>query len=272
MKSLFKYVITALVAFAICHSQSHQSLAQGLVWSLPEDTSYVRYEGEYKETIFRPENVNGDLSLSWRRSLTIRSVGKLTADYKGEQLPCRWLEFEMSTGREVAGRIAAGPGGYGIIKVLVPEKFITGKSRDQNNIPVEYIPIVKGYRKIDDNPVETLNGGILQLYPMFSLLRNYTDVKDAGQENLELNQINYTCTKNTAKLSFESPVSRSTHEATMWQSADAKFGLAKWQVKIEREKKDGTAARGDFRPESEITVKMEAVEQGDGDQSRIAEQ
>ena len=49
--------------------------AQGLIWSLPEqEGTWVRYEGEYKQTEFRPGVATGDQIFNWRRNVTIKSL------------------------------------------------------------------------------------------------------------------------------------------------------------------------------------------------------
>jgi hypothetical protein len=246
------------------------SQAQGLVWSLPEDTSFVRFEGDYKETLFRPQNVQGDLSLQWRAHLIIRSVGKEEADFNGRSVPCRWLEFESVTGREVAGKIQPGPGGLILVKALVPEEKINGKSRDENDIAIEYLPIIKGFMKIDDKPVEELETKILQLYPLLTQLRNYSDLKSQGQESLEIAGQNVDCQKLLGSVATENNTSRSTNTATIWETKGVPFGLAKYSVKIEREQKDPLADRTEYRPAAEITIVMQAIEHGSGDQSKLA--
>jgi hypothetical protein len=266
MRATVRFLLTLIITLSGLATAN----AQGIVWSLPDDTSFVRFEGDYKETVYRPQNNDGDLILSWRRILFIRSVGAETAEYNGEFTPCRWLEFEMQTGKEVAGKIQPGPGGYLVIKALVPEKAITDKTKDADGIPMEFLPMVKGFRKIDDRPVEELPAGVLQLYPTLTLLRNYTSLESGGAEDVTMAGQTIATEKFQGEMVIENPTTRSTHHATIWKADGVPFGLTKWTVKIEHEKKDSTADRADFRPSVEISMTMEATEKGTNDQSKLA--
>ena len=54
--------------------------AQGLIWKLPKDGTWVEFEGEYSQTEFRPNSPDGDLKPEpWSRRLRISSVGQQMA-------------------------------------------------------------------------------------------------------------------------------------------------------------------------------------------------
>ena len=84
MLRTFSFVLS-LVGAVLSSSAS----AQGLIWSLPEDGKWVRFEGTYQQTELRPNSNEGPLQLEWVQHITIKSVGKEDADFKGQKVPCR---------------------------------------------------------------------------------------------------------------------------------------------------------------------------------------
>jgi len=47
---------------------------------------------------------------------------------------------------------------------------------------VSFIPVVKGYRKIGDEPAAALEGQVFDLYPMVSFLRHFRNLESTGDE------------------------------------------------------------------------------------------
>ena len=248
---------------------SSELSAQGLLWSLPEDGQWVRYEGDYLETDKRPEAAEGDLKIHWDRHVIIKSVGKENTQFEGQEVPCRWIEFKSLTGHTIEGAIDPGPAGEVIYKVLVPESAVNGKNSNPFGLPLAFVPIVKGYRKIGDKAVTKIGAGVLQLYPMITLLQQYPNLKETGEEDLDLPLGATTAKKWTGSHKMEREESRSQNAATFWRSSDVPFGLAAWKVKIERESKEASSPRSEFEPKSEIEVDMKAAEIGDNAQSEI---
>src|SRR5262245_46496972 len=122
------------------------SSAQMLIWNLPNDDGvWVRFEGAYKQTRARPNSNAGDENLEWGRQLTISSVGRETVDGRA----CRWVEFKSIT-KPSGLEQKPGPGDSYIYKVLIPEDHVIGKTVDAETIPVTYLPIVKGWRKVGE--------------------------------------------------------------------------------------------------------------------------
>ncbi len=263
-------LLNTLTLAGLCYSLmcTASVFGQGLVWSLPEDGSWIRYEGDYRQVVYRPKSNLGDLTLAWRRHLEIRSVGTENAEWNGANVACRWLEFEVITG-VAEGEIKAGPGGHQIYKVLVPESEITGQSRDANQIPVEYLSVVKGYHQIDDAPFREIASGVFQPYPTVSLLRNFKDLSAAGTTSLSVTLGNYQASEYAGELVSEDTDSRSTNKTQVWSSQEVPFGLVKWTVQIDREEKDASDVRDNFKAHSQIRVTMEAHETGTGAQSKI---
>ena len=142
----------------------------------------MRYEGDYVQFDDRPNDpVNKRLKLGpWRRHLTLKALKKTQADYQGATVDCQWFEIKVITASEKGGdgTLKPGPGGQRIYKVLVPLDRIfgppvNGKVVDKDSIPIAYLPVVKGYRRFGERPVEPITTGVLQTYPMISLLASY---------------------------------------------------------------------------------------------------
>ncbi len=248
--------------------------AQGLIWSLPEDGTEIRYEGTYKQVEFRPNSAEGDLTIEWIRHVILKSVGSEMAEYQGEQVPCRWLELKVVTGRASESGVLPGPGGDRIYKVLVPEPAIQGQLVDSENIPVSFIPIVRGFRKSGDQQAqpEPIESEVLQIYPGLSLLRHYrTFVREPNEsEDIVVSGESFLAEKYKGTEVLESPISRSTQEAEIWRSNDIPFGVARWTVKVLRETKTNIDPRSEFERFAEITVTMQAQEIGRSARSELA--
>ncbi len=59
--------------------------AQGLLWSFPEEGTWARYEGTYRQIKIRPNVAEGNEELNWIRELTIKSLGSESAEYQGQE-------------------------------------------------------------------------------------------------------------------------------------------------------------------------------------------
>lgn len=246
---------------------------QGLVWSLPPDGTWVRYAGDYVQTDTRADVVPGTPNtemLTWQRQLTISSVGGMQADYDGKTVPARWLEFKVVTGPVQNGMIVPGPGGQRIYKVLVPESAVIGDVRDEAGIPVSYLPVIKGYRKLGEGEAQEITSGVLQVYPLLTLLEHYEDLKKVaeGQDpGIPLGAVQ--ATEYEGEKVFETRRMRSTNRAKLWRSPDVPFGLAKWTVTLQREVKEPSQPRSEFKETSTITETMAAQATGADAQSEL---
>ena len=253
--------------------------AQGLVWSLPADGTWVKYAGTYKQKQERPGNPNGPLELEWIVNLTIQSVGEAMADIDGVSTQCRWLEFKLVNGKPGAGGVEAGaaidPGPHGtrIYKVLVPVDKINGKLVDAQNLPVTYLPIVSGFKKIGSRPVEPIEEKVLQVYPVLTLFANYLDLAPNGDVvDVELKGYGSVKAKQmTGSLKLQSPTNRSVNTGDIWLSDEVPFGWAKSTVKVVREQKSQNAEEAEYAADAEIDVELSAVEKGEGAKSDLAE-
>lgn len=258
----------AFVASLLC---ARGAEAQGILWSLPEDGSWVRFEGTLQQTEIRPEAAEGNLVIQWLRHVTVKSVGKENAEFNGETVPCRWIEIKVVTGKESEKGLDAGPVGTRIVKALIPESRISGKTLYGDNIPVAFIPVVKGYRKLGEQPVQPIESNVLNIYPLLSPLMYYRKLEAGeGEEDPMVKIPGVTAAaKFTGQMTVESPTTRTENTGEFWASENVPFGLAKWKVKEVRSGKDRAQSREDFKPMSEVTVEMSAQASGNDAQSEI---
>lgn len=259
---MFRTSLNLVAVLAILSGLSASTAtAQGLIWKIPEDGSLVHFEGTYRQIEAQPGSSEGNLEMEWIRQLTIKSVGSEDAEYKGETVPCRWLEMKLQTGRVKDGLIATGTVGERIYKVLIPEQAIIGQTRDGEGIPVTYLPIVRGYRKTNDKdptPRE-ITSKVFQLYPVISLVRHYRDMqRSSTPEPVRVGQEDVDATKLSGSFEQESPTTRVLHESSLYLSDSVPFGLARWTVKVTQEAKGEVEPRTEFKFVSEINVDMTA--------------
>ena len=250
---------SALLVCLLTVSSGLPAQAQGLLWNLPEDGTQIKVEGTYEQTIFRPQSTQGNLELSWLRHMTIRSVGKKDAEYKGEMQPCRWIEIKVQTGSQSADGVATGSVGERIYRVLVPESVIRGSVNDPEGLPVSYIPIVEGYRKTNDRDLtpKPINSKVLQIYPIISLIRHYKTMTESDiEQTVQIGAMDVVAKELTGQLVQESSTRRFTHKTTLLRSDQVPFGLAQWEVQINEERKADVQTRDEFQPVSEVKVKM----------------
>jgi hypothetical protein len=274
--TLAAVLLSALVAdfAAVAH-------AQGLIVRLPKDGTWVRYEGSIKQVEFRPDAPEGDIQMEWIQHLTIKSVGREQALYRGKQVPCRWIEIKIVTGKPSEAGVDAGPVGERIYKILVPEERVVGDIADGEKIPFSFLDIVKGFRKVGSGaatPIPLVRGseGAFQVYPLIGPLMHYDAIEavGGGPEQVQLTGGPAVKTKKfKARRVIESPTTRTTSDAEFWEcdGDSIPFGLAKWTAKTTVDKKDNTAPRANaFKPATQVNVEMSAHESGTGAKSEIA--
>jgi hypothetical protein len=246
--------------------------AQVLIWNIPEeDGSWVRFEGTYKQTQARPNVATGDTLLEWRQELTISSVGGQDSEYQGRTVPCRWVEFKSVT-KPAGVDQPPGPGGVIIYKVLIPVEAVIGKPIDGESVPVTFLPVVDGLRKVGDRAVEKVQPGALAVYPHISQLTYYPDLAPISNQAEELTVAGETVRAqvNKGKRELQDNRSRSVNSATLWLAEKLPFGIAKFTVNVQRDQKLPTAPVDDFRRVTVIDVDMTAVEVGKNARSEIA--
>ena len=262
--------VRLLAAFAAVFVGVGTVHASGLIWSLPEDGAWVRYEGKYVQESLSDVSEDGSETLEWLRHLTIKSVGREEAEYNDQQEMCRWIEIKVITGKPSEAGINPGPVGARIYKVLVPESRIIGDTKDRDEIVVSMLPIVKGYRRIGEGEVQPINAKALRIFPTISLLMHYTElevVNESDSADIPVGAVDARHVKGT--WTMERTDSRTTNVGEIWISDDVPFGLAQWTVKNNRETKDGTDARTEFREATRVSVEMSAHETGEDAESEL---
>lgn len=240
-----------------------QLSAQGLIWSLPADGTLVRYKGTYTQQMRRDDASDGDLTLTWDRIVEIRSVGAEDGDYLGETVPCRWIEIKVETGKSPEGVLDAGPGGIRMFKLLVPEVAIRGSVDEPvaqgRSVFASHIPIVRGYRKIGDEPTQEIETKLFQLYPIVSLLRHYPELIEGESSQTSVLAGDFATTKYTGTVVMETNTYRSTNTGEFARSETMPFGIVAWTAKTVSEEKGATDPRSSFREAVVIEEAMKAI-------------
>ncbi|MCA9064083.1 MAG: hypothetical protein KDA96_13520 [Planctomycetaceae bacterium] len=229
--------------------------AQGLLYYLPEDGQQVEYEGILTEAT----SATDENPLKWNRELIIRSVGREDAEFNGEVQPCRWIEIKLVTGQAGAEGIVPGPVGSRVYKLLVPESRIMPEPEDDDTIPNDMIPIVRGYRRLGEESVQELNVRAVRIYPTICLLTHYDGAEVvASNEDADVLKQNLRVSAKhmKGKHVMERPESRSTNDGEYWVTQEVPFGIARWVVTVTRETKESTAARDAFKVVSILKVDM----------------
>ncbi len=256
------FFVLLLFSAAMC-LHTHSAAAQGLIFSLPEDGVGIEYEGKLIQETVRPELEDGREVLEWTRSLSIKSVGREDAEYDGQVQPCRWLEIKVVTGKAGAAGIDAGLVGARIYKILVPESKVIDTPVDAQTIPNSYLPIVRGYRRLGEERVESIGSRGLVMYPTLCLLANYETPEvvseSAAIENTSGRE-SFDSRHMRGVIVRERQTARSTNTADFWVSGDVPFGLAGWKVKVDGEVKGATDDRSTFSRLTTVTCDMKVRE------------
>ena len=247
--------------------------AQILIWNLPQDEgAWIRLEGAYRQTRARPNSNAGEEILEWRSELTISSVGRENVDVDGSEVSCRWVEFKSLTKPNGVDQ-QPGPGDTFIYKVLIPEDRVIGKTTDQQGLPITFLPIVKGFRRVGHRGVEAVQEKALAVYPTIALVTYYPDLKAEGEEAQQLqvagNPVAVQLFKGTRK--YKRATNRSANAASLWRSDEVPFGLARFQVTLTVEQKDLSASDDEFQRDSLIEVDMAAVAVGNDARSELGD-
>ena len=246
--------------------------AQGIICQLPVDGTWVRFEGTYAQVQIRPDTAAGKVEIDpWKEHVTIKSVGEEKAEYHGEEVPCRWIEIKIERGRVRDGKIDTGLTGLEIYKVLIPEAAVITDNVDAKGVPVSFLPLVKGFRKMGKAEPKPLTEPTLQLYPLGILIGYYRELKvvaegvdaEVGIGAIKADQLK-------GEITIERPDSRTIQESTIWKSAECAFGIARWTAKLTRQTKDDQSPRDDFKTVSEVSIEMAAQETGTDAKSELS--
>ena len=162
--------------------------------------------------------------------------------------------------------------GARVYKVLVPESKINSNASDEDTIPNTMLPIVRGYRRLGEEPVEAIKSTGLVVYPTLCLLANYQDPQTiASSDRIESadQRDSFDAQRMTGTVVRERLDARSSNKSEYWVSDDVPFGLAGWNVTITRESKPATADRESFSTVSTVTCSMRVKDILDSAESEI---
>ncbi len=167
--------------------------------------------------------------------------------------------------------VDTGLTGLTIYKVLVPTTKVLFNAVDDDGVPVSFLPIVKGYRKIGKSEPKEMTQPALQLYPLAVLAGYYRDEQITGtDDDPEAGIGAIKADKLQATIAIERNSSRTVQETTIWRSKEVPFGIARYDAKIIREVKDEQQSRDDFKPLSEVVISLKAQEAGEDAKSELA--
>ncbi|QDT38703.1 hypothetical protein [Stratiformator vulcanicus] len=267
LKRLARGAFFAIVAG--CYAAS-PAAAQGLIWYPPkEDGAEFRYEGTFEQTNFEPNSVED--TFTWDRRLTIRTFGPVDADFDGKTQPCWWLEFKLETGKISETGIDTGPAGPVLSKVLVPESAIRDQPVDELGLPVSFLPIVRGYIRVGNGPVQELEAKAFQVFPRLATLRHYrpTELTKGSESTIDTPAGSFTATEYEADSNVESRDFQVKNQATLFVSPEAGVGPVRWSSRTERSRKESTQPRATFELKSRTSETMELRNIGTALQSEL---
>lgn len=260
----------ALLAGAFALGQSSCDAA-GLIWKLPADGTSATYSGTYSQLVRRTDPTQQDVTLTWNRTITIRSVGREDVDIDGRRVPARWIEIEQSTGRQEGGVIQAGPGGRVIVKLLVPESSISGDTVDEVGVPQSFIPIVEGYRQVDDEPVQKLDAMAFDPSPQVTLLGQPQRLSAGGEtDSVSIGGRTMSGEVWTAESVIESRRKKVEIQTQLTMSGESPFGPLGWDVTVASQQKQAGQSRDEFIPTTQTDESMKLVAVSDGATSLLS--
>uniref|UniRef100_A0A7C4QNH5 Uncharacterized protein n=1 Tax=Schlesneria paludicola TaxID=360056 RepID=A0A7C4QNH5_9PLAN len=259
---MWRWRLAVLMACWAC--MASQAAAQGLVMRLPEDGAWVRFEGTYAQTEVRPNNAAGRIEIPpWREQITVKSVGTEMAEFRGETVPCRWIEVKVERGREAEGKIDVGVSGLEIYKVLVPEAAVSADPVLDDGIPNSFLPIIRGYRKLGQGEPQPIAEPAFRVYPLavlFGYCRDLQTEEKGVDPGIGLGAVSADVLVGSCQ--YERKTSRTQLETKIWASTEVPFGIAAWSAKIIRSVKDEEAPRANFQPVTQVNVELKAQQAG----------
>jgi len=119
--------------------------------------------------------------------------------------------------------------------------------------------------------VKPIASGILQVYPLITFiphLRSMNQAEGTVDPQVQLGPVESVQLSGLEKV--ESRTTRTTTEVTLWRSKNVPFGLAKWEIKVQRERKDINDPRTSFQAASSIEIKMQADRVDEQAESELA--
>lgn len=214
--------------------------ADGLLYQLPEDGSWVRFH--VTMTMEHGEGEPGKMT----GSLTMRSVGQETVE--GDK--CRWIELELIPDK-AEGDQQAPPHGppHIIMKVLLPEKNLkSGKE------PLERL--VKGWMKEGDKePDELKDPNSERTGPLPAFLSGpLKDIKELDKKTIDTKLGMLECRGITANDTYKQGEAVTTVEFETRLHDKAPFGVVRSKMQYD-------SKRGDHEEKGTLVLDLEETGQ-----------
>jgi hypothetical protein len=233
------------------------STAAVFLRSLPQDGSQVLFSGVLRVTQPSPESSDQTMTTEWLQQITISSVGSESVEMSQEDgqtvaaRACRWIEFKVERGKATdKSDFDVGQAGVIIYKCLIPEDAV-------GNEPSDFIPIVRGWRKIGDEEPQPMNGQVLRIAPIITLLDHYDNAQDQPSETLQVKGLGEVqCAVTSGTRQFQGRTGRAANQGQVWVSDKVPFGLMKWRASTRREQLLGSLEGGEYRFASELFTEM----------------
>lgn len=258
------------VATLLAVYQPDVSRGQVFLRSLPPDGSQVQFSGVLRVTQPSPESSDETITTEWRQQISVSSVGSETVEMNAEDgqtvaaKPCRWIEFKVERGKATdASGIEVGQAGVMIYKCLIPEDTVGNEKSD-------FLPIVRGWRKIGNAEPQPMQGQVLRIAPIITLLDYYADAQEQPSETLQVQGLgDVECRVNSGTRQFQGRTGRSINQGQVWISDRVPFGLMKWRATTRREQLLGSEESGQYRFASELFTEMTVFAGGGNAQSEL---
>lgn len=238
------------------------SWGQVFLQSLPADGSQVVFAGVLRVTEPSPTSSDETVTTDWLQQITISSVGSQSVDGRA----CRWIELKVERGkRNEEGNVDLGQAGVIIYKCLVPEDAVGHETSD-------FLPIVRGWRKIADGEPQPMKGQLLRIAPIITLIDAYPDAQEKPSETLQIQGLgDVACTVRAGSRQYQGRTGRAANNGQIWLSDRVSFGIIKWQATARREQLLGSEENGQYRFAGELFTEMTIIADHPNAQSELPE-
>ena len=276
-----------LVVISITPSASHV-LADGLVYRLPDDGAWVRYELSEKGyvTITFPLDVTAPPGLKNAQKMPFKSTGYLVLrsvgqhDLEGER--CRWIELESRV--EILGKFPNPATGalqekkenrHIILKMLIPEKYLSDGADPLAHVRKLYFKDgEKTPELVDEEQAKQYQ--IDRVRPVFPAPAEKVDKPQKQRVDTPGDEIGtLECEKRTFESKYEGPLARGRRGWWSWQGKHAvclhekiPFGVALLRFAGESHEWSGDKERSP-RATVKSTKEMVVAEIGVGAKSEL---
>jgi hypothetical protein len=238
--TMVRLIRLCILSLAVVFGGSSQSgvRADGLIYRLPQDGSWVRYD----------LSMEGTQDLKW----PVKSVGTLMLSSVGRQRiegqPCRWIELRLDVGAEVKlpDRQVKAQQRHIILKMLIPEEYLTAGAD-----PLAHVRRL--YYKDGDRKPELIEDEKWKQYEI-DRFRPLFPKPPAGKiaddhrafEALDTKIGRLDCEKLTFESSYDGPLARGARGRWIWQgehqvwlSEEVPFGVAGLMLKSQSKEWNG---------------------------------